>query len=77
LYSISLFLNFLYHYTLDHLNNLLSILIIKNKVMEEIKMCNEFESKQEMQEDSEDKICCCGCVGLEEENLKTELPDEI
>ncbi len=45
--------------------------------MEEIKMCNEFESKQEMQEDSEDNICCCGCVGLEEENLKTELPDEI
>jgi hypothetical protein len=45
--------------------------------MEEIKMCNEFESKQEKKENIEDKICFCGCVGLEEENLKTELSDEI
>jgi hypothetical protein len=45
--------------------------------MEEIKMCNEFEAKQEKQEKIEEKICNCGCIGFEEKNLKTEVPDEI
>lgn len=39
-------------------------------------MCNEFETKQEIQKNLDSKNCGCGCIGLEEKNLKTELPDE-
>jgi len=39
-------------------------------------MCNEFESKQELNKKYENRICGCGCIGLEEKDLKTELLDE-
>ena len=70
--SISPYYYLLCYYTLANLNTLHFILNIKNKILEDIKMCNGIKQvKKEEHIESADN-CLCGCMNLKESENKME-----